>query len=174
MTRQGRLRQKSSAHDLLRGTTYNGKRISGVYRGPGAERRLTFDRGGHLTVHRSEIAELAQVEGARRYRRKYRAASRAEKRRMLAVSEARQRAIKRNWLARRAKLMADVPVEERKLLASELRRVRRKQFGSIHVGKTPASSLHSRAGQAFAAAKRAGARWVTVRRQGKTRRILVG
>lgn len=172
--KRGPLRQRSSTFNLLKGTRYGSKRIAGVYRGPGAERVITFAGGGQKKVHRSDIYELAKMEGSLRYRTKYDLASRREKRQMLRKSRARNAAIKRGHIKRSMAELVHMAEPDRSLALAKLIRMEHAHNDSIHVGGTPASSLLTpRPQQAFKAAKDAGGRWVTMRQGGQSRRILV-
>lgn len=171
MTKRSRLPQ-SSAHGLLKGARFGTKTIAGVYRGPGTTRVLRFVGGGQKKVHRAEIHELAKLTGLLQYQTKFSAASRAGKRVMLKRSEARQAAILRNYKKRLTGELAHIPESARAQMVAHLARIEHQSFGSPLVGKTPASVLiAARPGRTFGTAQKAGVRFVTVRRGGKTRVI---
>lgn len=171
MTRN-RLRQRSSTFDLLKGSTYSGRKIAGVYRGSGTTRMITFVGGGEKKVSRADLHELAKLSGFMRYHKKFKGASFKGKREMVRKSEKRQTAMFNAYRKRLGRAIVDAPAHTKAGLVAQLQGLKRKDFGSPHVGKRPVSSLSARPGHAFVMAKKAGVRFVERKRGMKTRTIV--
>ena len=149
------LRQRSSTDGLLRGMSYRGQRIAGVFKGKGTERVIRFENGKSEKVHRKDLHELAKLRGTEIYRGRYKAADRAGKRRMFARSMTRQRALHRNFL-KRMQVEADAaPKRERGRIQKRIAQIASGKFGSPLTGRRPASALWSN-GRPFAVARKVG------------------
>lgn len=158
--------QRSSADKLLRGMTYQGKKITGVFKGKhGTTRILRFQDRSQKKVHRQVIHRLAQLQGLLQYRAKYAAASASGKRQMLRKSAGRQHAMVRNFVTRQEKAIASMPRSLRRGALAALGTVKRnaKRVGSPLIGHRPAYSIIDHGENTFRIAKHAGVRVRTKR-----------
>jgi hypothetical protein len=161
----------SSASGLLTGFRYRGKKIRQVTKGKGTRRVIHYADGSTQAVHRREIHTLAQMSGFLKYKRRYDRAKGPRKRQMLRKSEARQRAILANYIARTKQEVQLAPRAEKASLLGHLRRIGRAHYGSPLVGKRPASDLiAARPTMVHQVAKHAGVKLRSARRRKRVRK----
>lgn len=160
----------SSASKHLEGLPFDGSRIKAVYKGPKQTRLVVLHDGRMVTLHRSEIHELAKFQGLLTYRARYLKADRQGKIAMLRKSRERQNAILRRHMAALAEGAAITEPSISRAIRARIRQLDRQHFGSPLIGETPATAVanpHFGPHHTFRVTERTGIAFRTIMRHGK-------
>lgn len=163
--------ERSSASDHLRGLPFDGSAIKVVYKGPKQTRLAVLEDGRMVSLHRSEVHELAKFQGLLTYRGRYLRAKRSEKIAMLKKSRERQEAILRRHMERLAEGESVSEPSVSRAIRATIRRLQRQSFGSPLIGETPATSVappHFGPQHTFKVTERTGIKFITKRRNGRS------